>query len=277
MAWMARVRVDAAADSSGVLRGGEGVDITAVRLGARGAYQAANAATAATVACVLRRGGGGGRRAPGTSYDIPDAAIAAGLRESSAALPARFQLLEVFRRGGEAGGSAKGDGEGGAGAAAPAAPAVVPMVLDGAHTAPSGRALGEALREAFPGAPVIVATAMADDKDAPGFAAGLAAALRSDVAGVVVTRAPVGGGSARSMEVRRLADAWRAVLASGGGEGGARDTPVAEVASSVGEALDAALALAGRASRRGRAVVCVTGTFGIAAPTLEWHRARGGA
>ena len=68
------------------------------------------------------------------------------------------------------------------------------VVLDGAHTPGSARALAATLAGAFPGRPLAAVVAMADDKDHQGFLAELRAAGPQVV---VFTSAPVAGASDR--------------------------------------------------------------------------------
>lgn len=128
---------------------------TDVRLRLLGAHQLDNAAAAVAAAAQARRCG---------LERIDLQSVAAGLE--AAQLPGRFQVCQ-FAEDAEAaaaaaalkaqGGSA--DSTGGMGASQ--GPWVV---LDGAHTAESARALAQTLREVFPTAPVALVLAMAEDK-----------------------------------------------------------------------------------------------------------------
>lgn len=221
----------------GVVPAGGGVRLDGLRLALRGGFQAENAATAACAALALRARGGelyGG---------VDAAALAAGLQAEGVAdaVPARFQVVRA------AGG--------------------LRVVVDGAHTSLSARALGEALRGEFRGARVALATAMADDKDAAAFAASLAEGLGEPLGAVVACEAEVGGGAARSMPAGALAAAWRGACAGAA----ARHVEVCE-AGGAGAAVRRAAALV---EAQGGGVVCAAGSFGMAAPALKYARARG--
>jgi hypothetical protein len=129
-----------------------------------GAHQLDNAAAAVAAAACLRQHG---------LERIDLQAVAAGLE--AAVLPGRFQACQLEEDSEAAaaaaamaaqGGTSSSSGGGGhgdssSGRAAGLGPWVV---LDGAHTSESARALAQTLREVFPTAPVAIVMAMAEDK-----------------------------------------------------------------------------------------------------------------
>jgi folylpolyglutamate synthase/dihydropteroate synthase len=125
-----------------------------------GAHQLDNAAAAVAAAACLRQHG---------LERIDLQAVAAGLE--AAVLPGRFQACQLEEDAETAAGAAamaaqggtssSGGGDSSTGRAAGLGPWVV---LDGAHTAESARALAQTLREVFPTAPVAIVMAMAEDK-----------------------------------------------------------------------------------------------------------------
>ena len=122
-----------------------------VQLRMLGSHQLDNAAAAVAAAACLHRHGLGG---------ITLQAVQAGLAEAS--LPGRFQLCQFAEDAEAAAAAAVRAAQGGTPDRAAAGPWIV---LDGAHTAESARALAQTLRAAFPTAPVALVLAMAEDKE----------------------------------------------------------------------------------------------------------------
>lgn len=194
-----------------------------------GAHQLDNAAAAACAAAVLKQQGFGG---------IALQSVARGLEAAS--LPGRFQVCRLAA-----------SEEGAAGAEPPL------IVLDGAHTEESGRALVDTLLAAFPGAPVAVVLAMAADKAHREFCAQL---RRLGPAAVVFTEVPVAGSRARSAPPGVLAAAWQASAALPGvarppGGGRTRELIQASLRAAVGKARTEV------AARGGGSVVVVCGSL----------------
>ncbi|MCO5559800.1 hypothetical protein L7F22_013404 [Adiantum nelumboides] len=80
------------------------------------------------------------------------------------------------------------------------------LVLDGAHTASSAKALASTLKIAFPSETLALVVAMASDKDHFGFFLELLSGAAPKV--VVVTETMVAGGKHRSTSAYVLADCW---------------------------------------------------------------------
>ncbi len=78
------------------------------------------------------------------------------------------------------------------------------VIIDGAHTLTSARGTRRAVAERWPGEPVVLLTAMLEEKDVEG----IASALAEDVTHVVTTRV----GSPRCLPAEALADRIRAVV-----------------------------------------------------------------
>ncbi len=144
-----------------------------------------------------------------------ETAVRAGL--ASASLPGRFEVVEVDGR---------------------------IVVLDGAHSPASARALATTLNEAYPGRQTILVVGTAADKRINE----IAEALSGNGRRVLATRAR----SPRAAETDHVARAFQQV-----------GLPVREV-HGVAEALDEAMAMAGEAD-----LIVVTGSFGVVAEARE--------
>ena len=126
-----------------------------------GAHQLDNAAAAVAAAACLQQHG---------LERIDLQAVAAGLE--AAVLPGRFQACQLEEDAEAAaaaaamaaqGGTSSGSGGSDISGSRAAGPGPW-VVLDGAHTAESARALAQTLRDVFPTAPVAIVLAMAEDK-----------------------------------------------------------------------------------------------------------------
>ena len=126
-----------------------------MRLRLLGAHQLDNAAAAVAAAGCLRQQG----------FDritLQSVAVGLGAAAATAALlPGRFQVCQLADEAAAANAAEPGAGSGGGGNNRDRGPWVV---LDGAHTPESARALAAALRAAFPSEPVALVLAMAEDK-----------------------------------------------------------------------------------------------------------------
>ena len=122
------------------------------------------------------------------------------------------------------------------------------VVLDGAHTPGSARALAAALAAAYPGRRAAVVVGMLEDKDAAGFAAALGRCAASVW--------PVAPRHPRAMATARVAAAW-GISAVGG--------PPPRHAGSLAAALDGARAAAGPAG-----LCVVTGSLHLVAEARAW-------
>lgn len=80
------------------------------------------------------------------------------------------------------------------------------ILIDGAHTEASARALSDVIKAVEPEGPLALIIGMADDKEHLAFAAQLLSGRRPDV--VLLTEARIAGGNARSMPASSLRDIW---------------------------------------------------------------------
>ncbi|CAM0948711.1 unnamed protein product [Alopecurus aequalis] len=147
-----------------------------VKLQLLGDHQRQNAVTASCTALCLRQLG----------WEVSDASIRAGLEKTQ--LPGRSQFLTQ----GEA--LALGLDE------------AATILVDGAHTEGSAKALSNVIRTVEPDGPLALIIGMADDKEHLAFAAQLLSGRRPDV--VLLTEARIAGGTARSMPASSLKDIW---------------------------------------------------------------------
>ncbi|GBG89405.1 hypothetical protein CBR_g49195 [Chara braunii] len=148
----------------------------AVNLGLVGAHQVENACTAVCVAHILRSQG----------WVLPDGAIRQGLER--ARLLGRFQVLSANDIG---------------------IPWLnnITIVLDGAHTPASARALATLMQEQFPSKKLIFLVGMAKDKDHSAFAHSIL--QRCQPVAVILTEAQVLGSFHRTMPSVKLLELWR--------------------------------------------------------------------
>ncbi|KAL4430613.1 hypothetical protein ABPG77_005853 [Micractinium sp. CCAP 211/92] len=217
-----------------------------VQLRLLGSHQLDNAAAAVAAAACLHRHG---------LERITLQAVKEGLAEAS--LPGRFQVCQSPEDA-EAtaaaaalaaqGGTADGAAAGAAGAAGPR------VVLDGAHTAESARALATTLRAAFPTAPVALVLAMAEDKEHREICQELRAI---QPVAVIFTSVPIAGGAARAAGPGQLAAAWQAAAILGGGRprGGVRTRELIQ-ASLTAAVERARMELRAHPGERGVVLVC---------------------
>lgn len=162
------------------------------------------------------------------------------------------------------------------------------VLLDGAHTKESARALVDTLKMAFPDAPLALVVAMARDKDHAAFAKEFLSDARLEV--VVLTEVNIAGGIARTTPSTLLRDCWIqesermgiAVLHDkmpeyqesfgDGSEGsliGMEDRVILTAAdSSLADALHAANRILKRKARKGPALHVVTGSLHMATSVL---------
>ncbi|BAB08519.1 folylpolyglutamate synthase-like protein [Arabidopsis thaliana] len=80
------------------------------------------------------------------------------------------------------------------------------VLLDGAHTKESARALKEMIKKDFPEKRLVFVVAMASDKDHVSFAKELLSGLKPEA--VILTEADIGGGKIRSTESSVLKESW---------------------------------------------------------------------
>lgn len=140
-----------------------------------GSHQLQNAATATCAALCLRNQG----------WQISDGSIRAGLERTY--LPGRSQLLT----------SKEADALGLSGAT---------ILLDGAHTKESAKALSDTIQMAFPKARLILVVAMASDKDHVAFAKELLSVGQLEA--VFLTEVSIAGDNSRTTSSSLLKDHW---------------------------------------------------------------------
>ncbi|XP_056160182.1 dihydrofolate synthetase isoform X2 [Syzygium oleosum] len=228
-----------------------------VRMSMLGAHQLQNAVTATCAALCLRDMG----------WTISDQSIRAGLERTH--LLGRSQFLTFTE--------AKALGLPGAA-----------VLLDGAHTKESARALVETTKMTFPDAPLALVVAMARDKDHAAFAKEFLSGARLEV--VVLTEVDIAGGNARTTPSTLLRDCWIqesermgiAVLhdkmpeyQESFGDGsecsliGMEDRVILTAAnSSLADSLHAANRILKRKARKGPALLVVTGSLHMVTSVL---------
>uniref|UniRef100_A0ACD5X2A2 Uncharacterized protein n=1 Tax=Avena sativa TaxID=4498 RepID=A0ACD5X2A2_AVESA len=150
-----------------------------VKLQMLGGHQLQNAVTASCTALCLRQLG----------WDLSDASIRAGLEKTQ--LPGRSQFLTQDE--------ASVLGLDGASS----------ILIDGAHTEGSAKALSDVIRAVESEGPLALIIGMADDKEHLAFAAQLLSGRRPNV--VLLTKVRIAGGTARSMPASALKDIWLGV------------------------------------------------------------------
>ncbi|XP_030536061.1 dihydrofolate synthetase isoform X2 [Rhodamnia argentea] len=146
-----------------------------VRMSMLGGHQLQNAVTATCTALCLRDMG----------WTVSDQSIRAGLEHTQ--LLGRSQFLTF----------SEAEALGLPGAA---------ILLDGAHTKESARALVDTIKMTFPDAPLALIVAMARDKDHAAFAKELLSGARLEA--VVLTEVDIAGGNARTTPSTLLRDCW---------------------------------------------------------------------
>ncbi|XP_038686567.1 dihydrofolate synthetase isoform X2 [Tripterygium wilfordii] len=151
------------------------VELDDVKLSMLGSHQLRNAATATLAALCLRDQG----------WKMSDGSIRAGLENTS--LPGRSQFLS----------SKDAEDLGLPGAT---------ILLDGAHTRESAKALVDTIRMTFPEARLALVVAMASDKDHLGFAREFLSGRELEA--VFLTEAKVAGGTSRTTSASFLRDCW---------------------------------------------------------------------
>ncbi|XP_044947028.1 dihydrofolate synthetase isoform X1 [Hordeum vulgare subsp. vulgare] len=151
------------------------VELHDVKLQLLGDHQRQNAVMASCTALCLRELG----------WNVSDASIRAGLEKTQ--LPGRSQFLTQDEA------SVLGlDG--------------AAILIDGAHTEASAKALSDVIKTVEPEGPVALIVGMASDKEHLAFAAQLLSGRRPDV--VLLTETGIAGGTARSMPASSLRDIW---------------------------------------------------------------------
>ncbi|VFQ72671.1 unnamed protein product [Cuscuta campestris] len=153
------------------------VELFDVRLRMLGSHQLRNAVTAVCAALCLHNKG----------WRLSDASIRAGLE--CAILPGRSQILtskEAERLG---------------------LPHHINVVLDGAHTKESARALAETVKMALPKKRLVLVVAMANDKDHLGFARELLLSV-DGLEAVFLTEVSIAGDRSRTTSASYLKDVW---------------------------------------------------------------------
>ncbi|RCV13886.1 hypothetical protein SETIT_2G382200v2 [Setaria italica] len=154
------------------------IELHDVNLQLLGDHQRQNAVTASCTALCLRNLG----------WDISDASIQSGLEETQ--LPGRSQFLtreEALVLG--------LDG-----------PSTI--LIDGAHTEASAKALSNVIETVRPEGPLALVVGMANDKEHLAFAEQLLAGSRPNV--VLLTEASIAGGASRAMPAPSLKEIWMA-------------------------------------------------------------------
>ncbi|KAL6847171.1 hypothetical protein ACP4OV_023024 [Aristida adscensionis] len=152
------------------------IDMHDVKLQLLGDHQRQNAVTASCTALCLRNLG----------WDISDASIQAGLEETQ--LPGRSQFLTQDEA------SVLGlDG-------------ASTILIDGAHTEASAKALSGVIETVKQGGPLALVIGMANDKEHLAFAEQLLSGQRPDI--VLLTEASIAGGSSRAMPASSLKEIW---------------------------------------------------------------------
>ncbi|PWZ44403.1 hypothetical protein Zm00014a_018362 [Zea mays] len=152
------------------------IEMHDINLQLLGDHQRQNAVTAACAAlCLCSQG-----------WDISDASIQAGLEETQ--LPGRSQFLTAEEA------SALGfDG-------------ASTVLIDGAHTEESAKALSGVIKTVRPEGPLALVVGMASDKEHLAFAEQLLSGQTPDV--VLLTEASVAGGTSRAMPASSLKEVW---------------------------------------------------------------------
>lgn len=162
------------------------------------------------------------------------------------------------------------------------------VLLDGAHTKESARALVDTIKMAFPDAPLALVVAMARDKDHAAFAKEFLSGARLEV--VVLTEVNIAGGIARTTPSTLLRDYWIQESEGMGiavlhdkmpeyqesfGDGsecsliGMEDRVILTAAdSSLADALHAANRILKRKARKGPALHVVTGSLHMVTSVL---------
>ncbi|XP_054788365.1 dihydrofolate synthetase isoform X2 [Prosopis cineraria] len=150
-------------------------ELLGVKLRMLGSHQLQNAATATCVALCLRNFG----------WRISDESIRAGLEHTCLLGRSQFLTNEEAKMLGLAGAT---------------------ILLDGAHTKESAKALMNTIRMAYPEARLGFVVAMASDKDHVGFAKEILSG--EHVVTVVLAEAAIAGGVTRMMSAASLKDSW---------------------------------------------------------------------
>lgn len=150
-----------------------------VKLQLLGDHQRQNAVTASCTALCLRELG----------WNISDASIRAGLEKTQ--LLGRSQFLTHDE------------------ASVLGLDRSSTILIDGAHTEASAKALSDVIRTVEPEGPLALIIGMANDKEHLAFAAQLLSGRRPDI--VLLTEARIAGGTARSMLASSLKDIWTGV------------------------------------------------------------------
>ncbi|GLT76301.1 hypothetical protein SLA2020_479710 [Shorea laevis] len=151
------------------------IELVGVNLRMLGSHQLQNAITAVCTALCLRNQG----------WTISDGSIRVGLEKTC--LPGRGQFLT----------SKESEKLGLEGAS---------VLLDGAHTKESAKALLQMIKMAFPGARLALVVAMASDKDHLGFAKEFLSGGQLEA--VFLTEANIAGGKSRTTAAPFLRDCW---------------------------------------------------------------------
>lgn len=152
------------------------VELLDVKLQLLGDHQRQNAVTASCTALCLRELG----------WDISDASIQSGLEKTQ--LPGRSQFLTQEEA------SVLGlDG-------------AFTILIDGAHTEASAKALSDVVKTVKPEGPLALVIGMASDKEHLAFAEQLLSGTRPDI--VLLTEASIAGANSRSMAASSLREIW---------------------------------------------------------------------
>ncbi|KAF0911271.1 hypothetical protein E2562_008028 [Oryza meyeriana var. granulata] len=158
------------------------IELHDVKLQLLGDRQRQNAVTACCTALCLRELG----------WDISDSSIQAGLEKTQ--LPGRSQFLTKEETAilGLDGASS--------------------VLVDGAHTEASAKALSDVIKTVKPRGPLALVVGMANDKEHFAFAEELLSGPRPDI--VLLTEASIAGGRSRSMPASSLKEVWMAAAHS---------------------------------------------------------------
>lgn len=152
------------------------IEMHDINLQLLGDHQRQNAVTAACAAlCLCSQG-----------WDISDASIQAGLEETQ--LPGRSQFLTAEE------------------ASALGFDSASTVLIDGAHTEESAKALSGVIKTVRPEGPLALVVGMASDKEHLAFAEQLLSGQTPDV--VLLTEASVAGGTSRAMPASSLKEVW---------------------------------------------------------------------
>ncbi|KAK1321514.1 Folylpolyglutamate synthase [Acorus calamus] len=156
------------------------IELNDLRLHMLGNHQLQNAVTATCTALCLREQG----------WRLSDESIRAGLQNTSMIGRSQFLTSEEVVELGLSGTS---------------------VLIDGAHTEASAKALADTVKMAYPDGPFALVIAMASDKDHVGFAKQLLSGLRPGL--ILLTEVSIAGGKSRMEPASSLKDTWvRAAL-----------------------------------------------------------------